>query len=113
MDKYNDIKSIPRGVVRGTGENLEKLGEADNFLFDLDDTIAIYDEDFIKRSLYKSVKDHVYTISDEDAGTSSALLHSTMHNGDAQKKILERPDVRACAGEDPKLWRGVGSFCSS
>lgn len=78
-----------RGVIRGSSDSLRKLGEANDLLFDLDDTIAVYEHDFIKDALFKSVKDHVYAMPDDLAQTNAALLHGAMHDGDKQKGILD------------------------
>ena len=89
IDKYNLTGISPRGAIRSNNENLKRLGEAQDFLFDLDDTIAVYSDQFIKKSLYASIKDHSYHVSDTDAEMHSTLLHASMHHGDKQKEILE------------------------
>lgn len=95
--------SVSRGSVAGSSENLRRLGEANDFLFDLDDTIAIYSTDFIKQSLYKSVKDHTVSLPEEHARHSASLLHETMHDGSQQKGILNRIIDQSSI---PSFWQG-------
>jgi len=102
-EQYTGLPTA-RGKVVGHSENLRRLGEARNFLFDLDDTIAIYNSDFIRQALYKSVKDHTFALPEETARSSSVKLHEAMHDGSQQKDVLlEIIDSSSI----PSFWQGV------
>ncbi|MEO5691225.1 MAG: phosphoribosyltransferase family protein [Candidatus Saccharimonadales bacterium] len=103
----NDGPLISRGSVIGSSDNLRRLGEANIFLFDLDDTIAIYDGIFIRRSLYKSIKDHSYSLSEKDARQKAVVLHDTMYDGSLQKEeLLGVVDTSSI----PSFWQGFTDY---
>ena len=99
--------SISRGSVTGSSENLRRLGEAEDFLFDLDDTIAIYSTNFIKQSLYKSIKDHTFMLPEDQALHNASLLHETMHDGSQQKDILNGIIDQSSI---PSFWQRVTDY---
>lgn len=98
---------ISRGIVTGSSENLRRLGEADDFLFDLDDTIAIYSTNFIKQSLYKSIKDHTAMLPEDQARHNASLLHEAMHDGSQQKDILSGIIDQSSI---PSFWQRVTDY---
>lgn len=107
QDNRSDNLSTARGKVIGSSDNLRRLGEARDFLFDLDDTIAIYDPGFITKSLYKSVKDHTVTLPEPIALSTSKKLHDAMHDGSQQKDaLLEIID----SGSIPSFWQGFTDY---
>ena len=75
--------------ITGGNPALEQLGNSEIFLFDLDDTIARYDGDFIVTTLFQSLKDHTYQVSDDQMQADAIELHRQMNFGDKQKQVLE------------------------
>ena len=77
-------------LIRAKQSVLESLGTTNNFIFDLDDTIAVYDPGYIRGILFSTFKDHTYKIDDQVIEEDALELHKNMHYGHAQKLILEK-----------------------
>ena len=89
MKESQVISFVPdKKYLRGSSSNIESLGMSETLLFDLDDTIAIYEDRFIVNALYNTVKDHIANLTDNYAKLNAIQLYKYMNFGNKQKEIL-------------------------
>lgn len=93
-------------LVTGNREQLDRVPATNLFLFDLDDTIARYNPNYIQALLVDTLGDYTTDAPRETLKGYAGAIFQSMHYGHAQKTILE-----ACIGSNniTDYWMNYGN----
>lgn len=77
------------GNLVGTPEQLARIQDSQAYLFDLDDTVALYDHDFTASVMTRALINHAIDLAEVSAQDTAKTLASLTHYGHGQTGILE------------------------